>query len=196
MWVAGRPRDHFFRGARRPGAPSQLPLDGGAVRRSRTEGVNRRDLPSAVILSEAKNPFPSSFCVTERYKDGGCGFFGLWPQNDGVGAWCFSARAPKICAPSQRLCRTEGVNRRDLPSAVILSEAKNPFPSSFCVTERYKDGGCGFFGLWPQNDGVGACCFSARAPKICAPSQRLRRTEGVAGPGLPPSGPSGRLPRE
>ena len=36
-----------------------------------------------VILSGAKNPFPSSFCVTERYKDGGCGFFGLWPQNDG-----------------------------------------------------------------------------------------------------------------
>ena len=176
-----------------------------------------------VILSGAKNPFPSSFCVTERYKDGGCGFFGLWPQNDGercVALFCGARRrrrklriphpaasgrlrplrcsgspserrsafrwvphsaslgshgAPVLRPPAQlpldggavRLRRTEGVNRRDLPSAVILSEAKNPFPPPLCVT-----------GVLPQRG-------SQRARRVVAPHKiGWRRAAGGRRPPL------------
>ena len=40
-----------------------------------------------VILSGAKNPHPSSPCCSATCKDGRNGFFGPWPQNDGLERW-------------------------------------------------------------------------------------------------------------
>ena len=75
-----------------PPTAAQLPLNGGAVRRSRTEGVDgteersllcHSERPHFVILSGAKNPHPPSFCVT-----------GTLPQS------------PSVTAPSEREPRT------------------------------------------------------------------------------------------
>ena len=110
--------------------------------------------------------------LKEGAKDEGCGFFGLWPQNDRVRTWFFfvwgaTTRRAIILRHSER------------PLFVILSDSEESVTPVFYTTRAQQSGSC------CERTSKGAeRVFAVRRKQSEADFARTKRSEESASPSL------------